>query len=66
VLAWALDTQILAAAGIDTIEGEEFLQREEELLSAADVEEQLRLLVSNHLLQRRPNVILTPHMAFNS
>jgi D-lactate dehydrogenase len=65
-LAWALETQILAAAGIDTIEGEEFLQREEELLNAADVEEQLRLLVSNHLLQRRPNVVLTPHMAFNS
>lgn len=65
-LVWALDTHILAAAGIDTIEGEEFLQREEELLSAAAVEEQLRLLVSNHLLQRRPNVVLTPHMAFNS
>jgi D-lactate dehydrogenase len=65
-LAWALDTHILAAAGIDTVEGEEFLQREEELLSASDVEEQLRLLVSNHLLQRRPNVVLTPHMAFNS
>jgi D-lactate dehydrogenase len=24
------------------------------------------LQVRNHLLQRRPNVILTPHMAFNS
>jgi D-lactate dehydrogenase len=65
-LAWALDTHILAAAGLDTIEGEEFLQREEELLRASDIEEQLRLLVSNHLLQRRPNVMLTPHMAFNS
>ena len=65
-LAWALDTHILAAAGLDTIEGEEFLQREEELLRASDVEEQLHLLVSNHLLQRRPNVVLTPHMAFNS
>jgi D-lactate dehydrogenase len=32
-LLWALDTGILAGAGLDALEGEEFLQHEEELLS---------------------------------
>ena len=65
-LAWALDTGILAGAALDAMEGEEFLQHEEELLSQPGAEEKLRLLVHNHVLQRRPNVIITPHIAFNS
>lgn len=65
-LAWALDTHILAAAGLDTIEGEEFLKHEEELLKVSDAEEKLKLLVSNTVLLRQPNVIITPHIAFNS
>ncbi|GLV54954.1 lactate dehydrogenase [Dictyobacter sp. S3.2.2.5] len=65
-VAWALDTGILAGVGLDTFEGEEFLQREEELLGESGAEEKLRMLVQNNMLQRRPNVIITPHMAFNS
>ena len=65
-LAWALDTGILAGAALDATEGEEFLHHEEELLSLADAEENLKLLVRNQILQRRPNVIITPHIAFDS
>lgn len=65
-LAWALDTGILAGAALDTTEGEEFLEHEEELLSQTGAEEKLKLLVHNHVLQRHPNVIITPHIAFNS
>ncbi len=65
-LAWALDTGILAGAGLDALEGEEALQREEELLQQSGAEEKLRLLVRNHILQRRGDVVITPHIAFNS
>lgn len=65
-VAWALDTGILAGVGLDTFEGEEFLEREEELMGQPGAEEKLRMLVQNNVLQRRPNVIITPHMAFNS
>lgn len=65
-LAWALDHGILAGAALDALEGEEFLQREEELLGESGSEEKLKLLVHNHVLQRRNNVIITPHVAFNS
>jgi D-lactate dehydrogenase len=65
-LAWALDTGILAGAGLDALEGEEFLQREEELLNESGAEDKLKMLVQNHSLQRRSNVIITPHVAFNS
>ncbi len=65
-LAWALDEHILAGVALDALEGEEFIEREEELLNQPGNEEKLRLLVNNNMLQRRPNVIITPHIAFNS
>lgn len=65
-LAWALDEGILAGAGLDVLESEEFLAHEDELLHQSDAEEKLRLLARNHALQRHPNVVITPHIAFNS
>ncbi len=65
-LAWALDNGILAGAALDALEGEEFLEHEEELINTPGAEEKLKMLVHNHVLQRRQNVILTPHNAFNS
>ena len=65
-LAWALDTGLLAGAGLDTLEGEEFLQHEEELLHEPAAEEKLKLLVQHHILQQHRKVVITPHIAFNT
>jgi len=68
-LLWALDDGILAGAGLDVLEGEELISEEHDLLSGrgrAATEEQLRTLMRNNLLLRRPDVIITPHSAFYS
>jgi D-lactate dehydrogenase len=65
-LDWALDEGILAGAGLDVLEGEEFLQHEDELLSQPGAEEKLRQIVRSQVLQRRADVVITPHIAFNS
>jgi len=66
-LLWALDVGILGGAGLDVFEGEDMVNREEQLLATPEgAEEQLRAAMRLHLLQRRENVVLTPHIAFNS
>lgn len=65
-LRWALDEGILAGAGLDALEGEEFLQHEDELLSQPGAEDKLRMIVRNQVLGRRADVVITPHIAFNS
>ncbi len=65
-LLWALDEGILGGAGLDVFEGEDVMEREEALLAQPGAEEQLRAAMRVHLLQRRENVVLTPHIAFNS
>lgn len=65
-LAEALDSGGLAGAGLDALEGEEFMEHEDELLHQTGAEEKLKLLVRNNILQRRPDVVITPHIAFNS
>ena len=65
-LAWALETGLLAGAGLDTIEGEEFFQHEEELLHESRAEEKLKLIEHHHILQQRSDVVITPHIAFNT
>ncbi|QBD76352.1 hydroxyacid dehydrogenase [Ktedonosporobacter rubrisoli] len=65
-LVEALDNGILSGAGLDTLEGEEFLQAGD--ISAPDLQtdEQRKLLELYHSLQQRENVIITPHIAFAS
>jgi D-lactate dehydrogenase len=65
-LVWALEEDILAGAGLDVLEGEELIKEEKQLLANQESAEKLRLLLSNHILRNRENVVITPHSAFNS
>ncbi len=65
-LLWALDEGILSGAGLDVIEGEELIEEEKQLLRTPMAEEKLRMLLRQHVLLRREDVVITPHIAFNS
>ncbi len=65
-LLWALDEGILSGAGLDVIEGEELVEEEKQLLRAPQAEEKLRMLLRQHVLLRREDVVITPHIAFDS
>ena len=62
----ALDDGILAGAGLDVLEGEEAIYEESALLGDATNPERLRQAIQNHLILKHPNVVFTPHNAFNS
>ena len=65
-LAKALDDGILAGAALDVLEGEELLKDERQILAQPLAQEKLRMLLLNHSLLNRDNVVITPHIAFNS
>lgn len=65
-LIWALDQNIISAAGLDVLEGEEEIQREKTLLAYQCEYQELKLLAINHLLLEYENVIVTPHNAYNT
>lgn len=64
----ALYSGQVGAAGLDVVEGEPLLQFEEEisLLHPGSSRRDLLLDAEHNILRRLPNVILTPHNAFNS
>src|SRR5579862_3680190 len=65
-LLQALDEGILAGAGLDVLEGEESIYEESALLGHPVNPEKLRVALQNHLILKKPNVVFTPHNAFNS
>lgn len=65
-LTMALDEGILAGAGLDVLEGEELLKDERQILAQPLTQEKLRTLLLNHSLLNRDNVVITPHIGFNS
>ena len=65
-LALALDQGILAGAGLDVLEGEELIKEERQILSKEYSVDHLKTLLQNHILLNRENVVITPHIAFNS
>lgn len=68
-IIYALRNKILAGAGLDVLEDESFIPNEDVLLSdklLKSKEKELRLLLEEHILTERDNVIITPHNAFNS
>ncbi|MFA6364915.1 MAG: hydroxyacid dehydrogenase [Candidatus Paceibacterota bacterium] len=66
-LVEALEKGILAGAGLDVLEEEGETKDEMRFLSEHALhEEELKTILQNHILMRMPNVIITPHNAFNS
>ncbi len=66
-LVEALQSGHIAGAGLDVLEGEHELREEAELLVAQNVDATLwETLVADHALIDMSNVIVTPHIAFNT
>lgn len=65
-LLWALEEGILGGAGLDVIEGEEYITEESQLLKLPLAEQTLKQLVQAQAVLRREDVVFTPHIAFNS
>lgn len=62
----ALERGDLAGAGIDVCEGEPVLREEKQLLSDQFNSEDMMYVLEQHMLLKYPNVVITPHNAFNS
>jgi len=65
-ILWALEQKILAGAGLDVLEEEEKLDDPTALFNQYLSKDDLSELVAAHLLREKPNVIITPHNAFNT
>lgn len=66
-LVKALENGIISAAGLDVLEEEGDMGEEEKLISDPHPKlEELKNVLSNHYLINSPQVIITPHIAFNT
>lgn len=62
-----LEQGIFAGLGLDVLEEECFIKEERELLTSGFKKTcDLKTVLENHILINQPNVIITPHNAFNS
>lgn len=62
----ALKSGRMGGAGLDVLESERAIGEEVELMSSSYDMDTLRSVIRSHALLRMPNVIITPHVAFNS
>jgi D-lactate dehydrogenase len=62
----ALDLGILSGAGLDVLEGEEYLMEEDIACKEDQCVEAFKLIKQQYSLVHRENVVVTPHNAFNS
>lgn len=66
-LVRALADGRLRAAGLDVLPQEPVIREEAEIFRvASDSSYDFKALVANHVLLRFPNVVVTPHMAYNT
>lgn len=59
-----LDSGKIYGVGLDVLEGEEFLF--EENIFNSPIESAAKVIVESKILSEKPNVVITPHNAFNS
>lgn len=64
-LAWALENNHLAGAGLDVLEDENLIQNYEQVVNCGD-NCKIKTTMLNEMIIRHPNAIVTPHNAFNS
>jgi D-lactate dehydrogenase len=62
----AIEKNILAGAGLDVLEEEETIDKPSSLFDKFISKDNLSELVAAHILREKPNVIITPHNAFNT
>ena len=65
-LVSALDQGILRGAGLDVLEGENYIVEDSMLLYENIPTDTLQRLLKNHILMDREDVVITPHIGFNS
>lgn len=65
-LVWAMDQGIVGGVGLDVLEGEELVKEERQLLEQDFPKERLITALKNNILLHRENVVITPHIAFDS
>ncbi|MBU1119392.1 hydroxyacid dehydrogenase [Patescibacteria group bacterium] len=66
-LVQALKDELIAGAGLDVIEEEEFIREGRKMLMSPDeAKHDLKTILQGHFLIEDPRVIVTPHNAFNS
>ena len=61
-----LDNGSVLAAGLDVLEGEGYLSDDIHYLGKVDNQDDLKILLKDHMLMKRDDVVITPHNAFNS
>ncbi len=62
----AIDTGIFSGAGLDVFEGEDLAAEENQMLSKNVAPAEMEALLKRNILLRKENVIITPHIAFDS
>lgn len=65
-LIFYLNSKKIAACGLDVLEEEPMLREEAELFYSNIDSQELMGILENHFLLKNPNVLITPHNAFNS
>jgi len=65
-LVWALNNKILRGLGLDVTEEEDKVESISMVMSNKPTKDDLREILSFHLLRDRDDVVFTPHNAFNT
>jgi len=65
-IVWALNNKVLAGAGLDVTEEEANVENISMVTTSKPTKDDLREILSFHMLRDRDDVVFTPHNAFNT